>query len=480
MADEIESRDASPQGGEMRYRRPKPCFALLAAAVAFSAACADQSAAPTVESPSLLLQAGDDVADQHLVLLRGSGIPAGFSASVEALGGTVMFSHAAGVAVVTGLTDQAAETLARDPAVIDVARDKAFTLDPTLEHGVVPVDAVLDSPNDPSGASLFPRQWNLIAIAADAAWAAGRTGSPAVTVAILDSGIDYLYPDLAGTVDLSRSASFVPSDDALVNTYFPTRHPITDLFWHGTHVATTVVSNALIVAGVTSRATLIGVKVCNASGSCPFSSVIMGVLHAADAGADVANMSLGGLFTKAGNGWFVGYINRVFTYANARGMTVVVSAGNDLLDLDHDKNGFKSYCSAPNVLCVSATGPTAAEGPYGPWIEIDAPAWYTNYGRSAIGVAAPGGNTGASVVGPCSQTSLAIRPCQTGLYVLFASGTSMSAAHVSGLAALVVEDVGRNPGRVRAVIEQSADDLGQVGVDPYYGRGRINVAAAVR
>ncbi len=464
----------------MRYRCLTRCLALLAGAAVFSAACSDRPVAPDVERPALLLQAGDGMVDQHLVLLRGSGIPAGFSASVEALGGTIVFAHASGVAVVAGLTDQAAETLARDPAVIDVTRDGAFTLDPILEHQPVPVDAVPDSPNEPSAAVLFPRQWNMIAIAADAAWAAGRTGSPAVTVAILDTGIDYLYPDLVGTVDLSRSASFVPSDDALVTTYFPTRHPVTDLFWHGTHVATTVVSNALIVAGVTSRATLIGVKVCSASGSCPFSSVIMGVLHAADAGADVANMSLGGLFAKAGNGWFVGYINRVFTYANARGMTVVVSAGNDLLDLDHDQNAFKTYCSAPNVICVSATGPTAAAGPYGPWIEIDAPAWYTNYGRSAISVAAPGGNTGASVLGPCSQTSLAIPPCQTGIYVLSASGTSMSAAHVSGLAALVVEGVGRNPGRVRTVIQQSADDLGQIGVDPYYGKGRINVAAAVQ
>ncbi len=55
------------------------------------------------------------------------------------------------------------------------------------------------------------------------------------------------------------------------------------------------------------------------------------------------------------------------------------------------------------------------------------------------------------------------------------TGTSMAAPHVTGLAALVAEDVGRNPGQIRAKIQQTADDLGQKGTDPFYGKGRINV-----
>jgi lantibiotic leader peptide-processing serine protease len=61
---------------------------------------------------------------------------------------------------------------------------------------------------------------------------------------------------------------------------------------------------------------------------------------------------------------------------------------------------------------------------------------------------------------------------------LFDSCSSMP--HVSGLAALVVEDVGRNPGRVKTRIQNGADDLGKRGVDPYYGKGRINVGKTVK
>jgi subtilisin family serine protease len=55
----------------------------------------------------------------------------------------------------------------------------------------------------------------------------------------------------------------------------------------------------------------------------------------------------------------------------------------------------------------------------------------------------------------------------------------MAAPHVAGLAALMVEQVGRNPGRVRFSIQGSADDLGARGTDPYYGKGRINIGNAV-
>jgi subtilisin family serine protease len=168
---------------------------------------------------------------------------------------------------------------------------------------------------------------------------------------------------------------------------------------------------------------------------------------------------------------------------------VVVSAGNARADLDHDKNGYKSYCSAPQVVCVSATGPTGQRTVNGPWQNIDALASYSNFGRSAISVAAPGGNA-VSVIAACSGFTIVtpILVCRNRVYnsptsfsgfTLGISGTSMASPHVAGVAALVAGQVGRNPAQIRARLQQTADDLGESGVDPAYGKGRVNAARAV-
>jgi len=418
--------------------------------------------------------------NRHLVTLKGNA--KNFEAQVTELGGTVVFRHdKTKFAVVEGLNDVLAEELAQLEMVSDLTPDFMLEMpNVSIESTeALPVSTV-ESSDSPADAHFFSRQWNMRAIDADDAWAAGRTGSADVTVAILDTGIAYTVPDLQGLVDLDRSISFVPLDDAYVNAYFPGMHPITDIGYHGTHVAATVSSNGLITAGVTSKTTLMGVKVCGvAEGGCYGSAIFSGIAHAVDNGADVINMSLGGAFFKSDYPGAVGFYNKFFNYARSAGVTVVVSAGNSTIDLDHDGNGYKTYCSTPSTICVSATGPTASDSREGPWYDIDAIAYYSNYGRSAINVAAPGGGAGASVYAPCSNTSLIYTICQTGNYIIGIGGTSMAAPHVSGLAALMVEDFGRSPAKVKAAIEQSADDLGMPGVDPSYGKGRINVLNAI-
>ena len=191
-------------------------------------------------------------------------------------------------------------------------------------------------------------------------------------------------------------------------------------------------------------------------------------------------MSLGGSFSKNDFPGFVSTVQRLFNSANRAGMTIVVSAGNSSADLDHDGAGFKTFCNAANVVCVSATGPTSGGtfGP-GPFVDPDAPAFYTNFGRSAISVAAPGGNV-TFVIGACSTASLIIPVCQTSpFFYVGVRGTSMAAPHASGVAALISEDVGRNPGLIRQRLHQSADDLGPSGTDPFYGKGRVNAGSAV-
>ncbi|HWR34987.1 MAG TPA: S8 family serine peptidase [Clostridia bacterium] len=419
---------------------------------------------------------------QHIVRFA-NGIPTNFAARVNALGGTVVTQHPL-LAVVEGLSPEAAATLRGSFGVSEVNTDAEFTLDASTGE-TTQADSTPTSVSNPATAFFYPRQWHMRAIGTPYAWAAGRLGSPNVTVAIIDSGIDYTYPDLNGLIDLSRSVSFQPAEDAVVAATFPGKNPVTDIYFHGTHVAHTVASKAAVAAGVTSKVTLIGVKVLaykpsTGSASGLLSAVLNGILWAADHDADVANMSLGGGFSKVAAGPYVSLINSVFAYAYRKGMLIVVSAGNEASDLDHNGNYYSTYCSSPHVVCVAATGPTSSAGTNGPWVNVDAAAYYTNFGRSAIDIAAPGGNTGGYVYQGCSQTSVYLPVCRTGTYVIGSMGTSMASPLVSGLAALLVEDIGKDkPSEVKARLLQSADDLGQPGTDPYYGKGRINVPHAI-
>src|SRR5690606_3204384 len=136
-------------------------------------------------------------------------------------------------------------------------------------------------------------------------------------------------------------------------------------------------------------------------------------------------------------------------------------------EIGHYPSLYKTYCSTPNNICVSATGPLNYTLT-GPWDEPDAPASYSNFGRSAVNVAAPGGNA-SYVYAACSGFSLVIPICQTGTYIVGATGTSMAAPHASGVAALILATHGSlNPAQLRSALEGTADDLGQPGTDPFY------------
>lgn len=444
-------------------------------------------------------------AERHVVVFDGVRPPAGFHERVSALGGTVeRIFEGPGLAVVSRLSDAAALDLGSAKGIHFVERDVTISQEPPEDVPIVGlVRAEADvisilSHGAPTTATFYSRQWNLRAIAADAAWAAGHFGSPDVTVAILDSGIDYLHPDLEGRVDLSRSISLVPAEDARVASLFPGRHPITDLHSHGTATSGLIVSNGHLLAGLTQRTTLFGVKVHDGIQGF-ISDFLEGIIYAADHGADVIQMSFIGQFSKRGSPGLVAAVNRAVTYAHRKGAVLVAPAGNTPApqntlggpgDLDHDVDRF-GFCMAVHVICASATGPTSAAGLEGPWENVDAVAPYSNFGRSAIDVAAPGGGpvrVQAAIGVPvlCSQTALLEDPpiflrCIPGENLIVSSaGTSWSAATTSGLAALLVSTMGKGrPDQIEAVIERSADDLGDPGTDPHYGRGRINVGRAV-
>lgn len=444
--------------------------------------------------------------NQYLVEFKGTRIPDNLPARMAALGGNVIdvFPEMK-VALVANLTDVGAVALAAQSDVADVTLDEFLPPEQPLASSVsrtAQFASVNASASDPTSAFAYPYQWNLRVIEADRAWAKGYLGSPDVRIAILDTGLDPANPDFAGLIDYSRSTSFVPEENDLIAQEFPGYPPWTDLDGHGTWVASIAASNGTIIAGVTSRTTLMAVK---RAGIVPFrgSSTFRSIAYAADNGADVINMSfrLNNSDPKAGQKGFFHYYTLFVRYALQKGVSaVVVAAGNDAIDLDHNGNGFQGFCDVPGVFCVSATGPTDF-GPaaLGPWANTDAAAFYTNFGASAIHVAAPGGNLSfdqsgnlvgfGTLFGACASTdrrfdgqgNIVPGVCSSGGYPFTDNlGTSGSAAHVSGLAALLVSRMGHgNPAQVRSAILNSADDRGKPGVDPFYGRGRINVARAL-
>ena len=181
----------------------------------------------------------------------------------------------------------------------------------------------------PGDEAFINAQWNMKAIDAAGAWAAGYDGT-GVRVAVIDGGIYNIHIDLVGRVDVGASASFVPG--FLFNQDVGT-------FWHGTHVAGIIAANDNTIGtiGVAPKATIIGVKALH-NGSGSFGAVIAAILYASTpqseggAGADIINMSLGATFPKGGGpgtGQLISALNKAVNHAGSNGVLVISAAGND-------------------------------------------------------------------------------------------------------------------------------------------------------
>lgn len=480
--------------------------ALVIAGALVVSACAE---IPTTNTPAALkrhegiaFNAEAAGGDTYLVRFNGNGIPSDFASSVQALGGEVIFAHAGvGIAAVAGIGDAGAGVLEGRSDIAAVDADAETFLENPADLSTESAGEPM-SPAAPATAVFFARQWNMRQIRADAAWAANRLGNPSVRVGILDTGLDTIHVDMRGRVDPVLSRSFLSeSENARVTTAWGASTPVwTDLHYHGTHVGSTVASNGIALAGVTSMTKLVSLRVCSPGfpntdpnlawrASCPTSGVLAAVLYAADVGLPVINMSLGGLtlnrFMSARGGFgpsFMATLNAVFHYANKKGTQVVVSSGNDAFDLQRDYgNGlYGIYCDAPEVICVSATGPTASGGVNGPWTSPDAVTSYSTIGKNHVTVAAPGGTSVAPVWAACSRRSLVLTFCPTSNFVIGITGTSMASPHVAGLASLVAAEGGHTPASITNRITSTSDDLGPKGKDAGYGHGRINVFAGTQ
>jgi thermitase len=277
-------------------------------------------------------------------------------------------------------------------------------------------------------------------IKAPAAWDAVK-GDAGTIIAILDTGVDRTHPDLAGKV-VSPGHDFANNDE-----------DASDDHWHGTHVAGIAAAdtnNAAGIAGVAWNCRILPVKVTDETGSGWYSWIIDGIVWAADHGADVINLSLGDLIDDP-------FLEDACRYAHDKGIVIVASAGNSGTSGVYYPAAYDDY-----VLAVAASD------------HNDAIASFSSYGPE-IDVAAPG----VWIIGPAPQSYVGGGE----LPYLFASGTSMAAPHVAGLAALIRSakpDLSADD--IMKVIRYTADDINRTtapGRDDHAGFGRINMAKAL-
>ncbi|MBQ0986709.1 S8 family serine peptidase [Streptomyces sp. F63] len=315
-------------------------------------------------------------------------------------------------------------------------------------------------------------QWDIPAIKADRA-AEVNPGSRAVTVAVIDTGVDDTHPDLAPNFSRRQSANCV---GGVPDTSPGAWRPYTADDYHGTHVAGSIAAarNGIGVAGVAPNVRVSSIKVSEPGTSLFFAeAVVCAFVFAADHGVEVTNNSyyvdpwLFACADQPDQKAIREAVGRAAAYAQRKGAVNVASAGNSNMDLAADSLTDDSSpndttpvereidpgecwdipAQLPGVVTVAATGVRSLKS------------YYSNYGLGQIDVAAPGGDKYQVPELPAKDGRI-LSTMPEGDYA-YLQGTSMAGPHVAGVAALAMSArPDASPQEVQWLLKAGADNPG--------------------
>ena len=317
---------------------------------------------------------------------------------------------------------------------VRVNQAKGFVTDYRLDIEVSPADGRFEDVSYYGSSN----DWNLNSINAPEVWAAGFRGD-GVTVAVIDTGVDYEHTDLVDGlwVNVDEVAGNGIDDDGngFVDDYYGWDFVDSDALpldenGHGTHVAGTIgaARNGFGVTGVAYESSIMSIRVLDENGSGFYSDVSAGIYYAVNNGADIINLSLGG---PPGSGLF-----SALEYAENNGVLVVASAGNESSSVPTYPASYSSNLT--NLISVGAYDSSQSIAAFSNLVG----------GSGAVQVDAPGVNIASTY--------------SNDRYARM-SGTSMAAPHVAGLAALIIDaNRGLDPHFVRELIISGAvNSIGQ-------------------
>ncbi|MFY2558347.1 S8 family peptidase [Corallococcus terminator] len=370
------------------------------------------------------------------------------------------------------------------PVAPSIAEEEALTLaaiavlrqDPNVEYAHENLYLeFFATPTDP----LYAQQWNYPAINLPTAW---NTVTGNVKIAVLDTGrLD--HPDLLGAWTAGYDFGEGDANPYDTNTYH-----------HGVHVAGILAArtnNGVGGAGVCWGCQLMPVKVSNAGNGVTLATVDEAIRYSADNGARVINMSFGTAYDPSSPSAVYpcsSYpdIQGAVDYAVAKGVVVVAAAGNDGAAGYQAANVTPASCNG--VIAVGASTQTGARATWssgGSRVDVIAPGGTASSGFFGQGIGCP---SDPNTWDPYSGTDQIVSAWAigkpggsllTGDYChRYLSGTSMSAPHVAGLAALILsQKPSLTPAQVAARIKGTATAVAGCGSN--CGTGRINAAAAI-